>query len=242
MRGMRAPEVVERGGVCGRAIVVVVVVDLPPMRTVVFDCESDGLPTRCGGLDFTHVECTVACALLFEDHGRDPETATPLVCWRDDDDVFEPLFRAFDDADRIVGYNVLDFDFPLLQKYYGVRQRRRYVEHRVKTIDLFHDIRATTGVWLKLNVLLNANEIPAKSSSGSQAVAWWESGERSKLEAYCMTDVRLTATLAALPSLLVPVFPGEPPFVVHPAHARTALSESARSSSPAARKTVPISP
>lgn len=187
-------------------------------RVVVFDCESDGLPVRADGertADFWYVECTVACALLLDAPQRGGADAPfeergALALWRDGAheagaSPFEPLLRAFDEARLIVGYNCADFDFPLLRKYYARTHEgaRRYVAHRCKMLDVFARVREATGLWPKLDALLRAHGLPCKSSSGAQAVRWWERGERALLEAYCADDVRCTARLAQLPAMRV---------------------------------------
>ena len=182
---------------------------LPYMPTVViFDCESDGRPETISECpDFTNVQCTVVCAIEWTT-GTSFEEATKIVCWRDvvpsrGVGPFTPLFDAFDRADLIVGYNCLDFDFPLLFKYYGRRHLQRYQGHRLKTLDVFTRIRAVTGSWPKLDYLLKCNGLESKTSSGAEAVKMWESGEREKLQSYCEADVFLTAKLAMLPHIMM---------------------------------------
>lgn len=180
-------------------------------RVVVFDCESDGLPSRGGAVDeaataFRRVHATVTCALAIDvdDDGacdaRALARAQEIVSWRDTTPPLVDLLAAFDDADLIVGYNVLDFDFPLLRKHYG-QDCVRYREHRMKTLDPFHRLRAATCEWPKLDRLLAENGLATKTSSGKVAIQWWEQGERKKLRDYCMQDVYCTARLALLPTL-----------------------------------------
>lgn len=173
---------------------------------VVFDCESDGKPDRCGDrADFSHVQCTVACALVLE-VGQPLEDGQKITCWRDLAPTkcvnpFMPLFDAFDRADVIVGFNCYDFDFPLLWKHYGKKQQRRYQEHRLKTLDVFSRIRAATGTWPKLGDLLHINDMASKTGDGAEAVRLWQQGKRDQLQKYCEMDVVLTAKLAMLPRM-----------------------------------------
>lgn len=184
---------------------------------VVFDCESDSRPVRVGrDVNFQHVQCTVACALVIDTkHVMLPEsaglavaTAKEITCWRDvvpskGASPFKELFDAFDAADVIVGYNSLDFDMPLLKKHYGSKEARRYIDHRIKSLDVFSRVRSTTGVWPKLDDLLCANQLGAKCGDGAQAIQLWQDGRRDELKAYCMTDVRRTAELALLTKMCV---------------------------------------
>lgn len=185
-------------------------------RVVVFDCESDGLPLRgCRGRTdaFASVQCTVVCAIVLIDGEKEDVCTTELVIWCDGpvhegaSGPFEALFQEFDRADVIIGYNALDFDMPLLAKYYGGGitgpgpGRLRYRQHRLKVLDPFARIRAITELWPKLDKLLVGNGLEAKTSTGAQAVQWWRSGERRLLREYCMADVRCVAQLVELPSL-----------------------------------------
>ena len=192
-------------------------------NTVVFDCESDGLPARTDNneLAFRHVQCTVACAIILTGScGVDTiENARRIVAWRDATPAdcvggpFADLLLAFDAADVIVGYNALAFDFPLLQKYYGTsgKGNERYLSHRLKTLDPFARIRAATGQWPKLDSLLACNGLPQKTASGAQAIKWWLESERALLSEYCMADVVCTTHLVLMPSLYMPSKPLDMP-------------------------------
>lgn len=180
----------------------------PPKTVVIFDCESDGKPrhtyaeTRTES-DFKYVQCTCACALIVPVAQLPSlEGAVRLTCWRDDEghgaNPFEPLLAAFDVALVIVGYNQLEFDFPLLWKHYGRLQNRRYVQHRVKCLDIFSRLRDVSGHWPRLDDLLIANELPTKCGDGREAIRLWKDGKRSELEAYCQADVQRTTELALL--------------------------------------------
>jgi len=181
---------------------------------VVFDCESDGLPTRSYDgrgrqvQEFHERECTCACALVLDvarlpdvEHGR------MLTCWRHKAPAkgvspFRGLLYEFDRASLIVAYNAFDFDFPLLRKYYnGNGGDTRYNAHRAKCHDVFTRVRGATALWPKLDALLTLNDLPAKTSSGAEAVRMWHDGRLAELEQYCADDVRLTARLALLPEL-----------------------------------------
>ena len=195
---------------------------------VVFDCESDDKPTRTGSQsvpDFRFVQCTVACALVIDagpctmPHATDEllRTARKITCWRDvvpraGASPFQDLFDAFDEAYLIVGYNQLDFDMPLLRKYYGgACAQNQYASHRMKCLDIFQRVRGVLEYWPKLEHLLQFNGLPGKSGSGENAIRLWRCGMRKELEHYCAIDVLRTAQLALLPSMRI----GWEPVTVH---------------------------
>lgn len=186
-------------------------------NVVVFDCESDGTPTKIGPRgeqDFRFVQCTCACAMVLntdriclpEAGGGIVRAAQRITCWRDviahkGADPFAELFKAFDDAELIVGFNTFEFDFPLLYKYYGTNNHARYVQHRLKCLDIFSRIRAATSRWPKLDALLQENDLKPKSGTGADAIKLWNEQRRSELEAYCQVDVQRTIELAMLPRM-----------------------------------------
>ena len=191
-------------------------------NVVVFDCESDGKPDRTGTYgapDFRHVECTVACALVIdattlaitETVDAALRDAKRITAWRDvvprkGAGPFDELFEAFDNADIIVGFNQLDFDFPLLFKYYKRNwNREKYAQHRMKCLDVFQRVRSVLGFWPKLERLLLANGLQGKIGTGADAITLWEEGRRDELAHYCEVDVLRTAQLALLSSMQVDV-------------------------------------
>lgn len=182
---------------------------------VFFDCESDCTFRDCPGQDrstaFAYMQATIICALSVDaaaclKDGTDAvSAATKHSFWRDAEtrQPFEPLLALFDDAAVIVAYNGLDFDFPLLFKYYARDDpgRLRYFSHRAKCFDPFSRIRAAFDHWPKLDKLLSENGVPTKTSTGLEAVSMWNDGRRDELLAYCTQDVESMAKLCLLGDL-----------------------------------------
>jgi hypothetical protein len=199
-------------------------------RVVVFDSETDSLPTKVypngwtGGrleLCFENVQATCVCALelvvqpVSVGGGESStlhryaleqafERARLVTCWRDDTTPFQKLLDMFDSADVVVGYNATEFDFPVLKKYYGATGNSRYKAHLAKCHDIFLEIRNATGLWLKLDDLLRFNGLPVKSGRGADAIQLWETNQRTLLAEYCAADVDRTTRLALLKSVKVP--------------------------------------
>ena len=120
------------------------------------------------------------------------------------------LLDMFDEADVIVGYNCLQFDFPVMRRFYKMGARstadaeRRYTDHRAKTLDVMLRVRDASGCFLKLDSLLKSSGLESKSGEGAAAISLWESGKRDELEAYCAKDVEVTARLALEEQLTLP--------------------------------------
>ena len=116
------------------------------------------------------------------------DAAEMQTLWRDDetdpDGPFEPLLKAFDEAEVIASYNGLGFDHLVMTKYYQ-RNTRRFQGHVCKSHDAFARLRDATELWYKLDALLKENKIPTKTANGLLAIEWWANGEREKLREYC---------------------------------------------------------
>lgn len=192
------------------------------MSVVFFDCESDCVFARCPGASrdqqFQNMQATIVCALRLDSKlCLDPEQCDEAMTrgaamhwWRDvapkGAGPFDGLLNLFDDAELIVAYNGLDFDFPLLRKHYTRKNggEARYMAHRLKCLDPFALIRAATGHWPKLGALLEANNLSPKTANGVEAIAMWEEGRRSELLDYCTQDVAAMAWMCLLSQLRMP--------------------------------------
>ena len=177
---------------------------------VFYDAETQSTLSDVGdNFDLLQVSCLCAIAVdadlilgaasseieyILQEHSRQ------LVLWRDEaergHDPFEILLEWFDNAEAIVSYNGLHFDFPLLRKHYkGAQRLQRYLSHRCKTLDPCKTIEAATGIRTKLDQLLKSNGLETKSANGLEAIDWWNAGQRMKLRSYCMKDVEVMARL-----------------------------------------------
>lgn len=195
---------------------------------VAFDLETDsGVPrghppgTRDDFLERI-MQFTVACAVKLPssaiENCESPETVIEKCerhsWWRDVADrgcsPVAGLLDLFDQADVIVGYNCLQFDFPVLRRFYRMGARSttdaesRYTAHRAKTLDVMLRVRDATGCFVKLDSLLASSGLECKSGNGAAAIALWEGGKRAELEAYCAKDVEVTARLALQEQLALP--------------------------------------
>jgi|HubBroStandDraft_1064217.scaffolds.fasta_scaffold00161_25 DEAD/DEAH box helicase domain-containing protein len=107
-------------------------------------------------------------------------------------------------ADRISGFNIWKFDFPVI---FGLSGRARVEELRDKTNDILRRIwiaqklnpdtfsRAHGGWGLDV-VARGTLKAPGKIANGAMAPKWFQSGEWGKLVNYCVDDVTLERDLA----------------------------------------------
>jgi len=117
-----------------------------------------------------------------------------IGCWFSDTDTFESFFEAdlpklwprLEHSDRIIGFNLIGFDYPCMQKYYSGDLMK------LPTLDLLAEVEKRLGFRIKLDSIAQATLGTGKSGHGLQAVEFWRKGEIDKLTSYCLDDVRIT--------------------------------------------------
>jgi len=94
-------------------------------------------------------------------------------------------------ADRVIGFNLLQFDYEVL-KYYT--QERL---NDLTTLDLLEDIYNKLGFRIGLDALAAATlgSASRKSADGLAAIRWFREGKIDELLAYCRDDVAITKKL-----------------------------------------------
>jgi len=109
-------------------------------------------------------------------------------------DTFEGFFKEdlpklwprLERADRIIGYNIIGFDYPCLQTQYSGKLAQ------FPTVDLLVEIEKQIGFRIKLDDVAHSTLGMGKSGTGLMAVEYWRKGELEKLKEYCLQDVRVT--------------------------------------------------
>ena len=92
-------------------------------------------------------------------------------------------------ADRVVGFNLLNFDYQVLKAYTSERLSD------LKTLDLLDDIYNKLGFRVGLDALAHATLGANKSADGLLAIQWFREGKIDQLVAYCRDDVAITKQL-----------------------------------------------
>jgi DEAD/DEAH box helicase domain-containing protein len=92
-------------------------------------------------------------------------------------------------ADRVIGFNILSFDFPVLKAYTQERL------NDLKSIDMLDIIYNKLGFRVGLDALAGATLGTRKSADGLQAIQWFREGKIDELIAYCRDDVAITKQL-----------------------------------------------
>jgi len=105
------------------------------------------------------------------------------------EDTIDELVALLVDADLVVGYNIIGFDYEVLRGYTDKDLMK------LPTFDIMFDLEERLGFRPKLESVASATLGEGKSADGMQALEWWRIGEIDKIIAYCREDVRVTRDL-----------------------------------------------
>jgi len=102
------------------------------------------------------------------------------------EDNLKEMWPLFERAERLIGFNQVSFDVPVLQNYYAGDLMK------IPQLDILAHIHRALGFRVKLDDIAKSTLNTAKSAHGLQAVEWFKHGEWEKIEKYCLDDVRIT--------------------------------------------------
>ncbi|MGC1480557.1 MAG: ribonuclease H-like domain-containing protein [Chthoniobacterales bacterium] len=99
----------------------------------------------------------------------------------------EHLIAQLRRADLVVGYNLIKFDYRVLNQYTVLD----LAEH-IPTLDLMLDVENVIGHRLKLEALATGTLGVGKTAEGLDAIKWWREGKVLEIAEYCCFDVKVT--------------------------------------------------
>jgi DEAD/DEAH box helicase domain-containing protein len=94
-----------------------------------------------------------------------------------------PLLQS---ADQIIGFNIKDFDFQVLQPYLN------FDLSEIPYYDLLEEINKAIGHRIKLESVAQGTLGAGKSGDGKEAVLYYRNGRMDLLKKYCQRDVQVT--------------------------------------------------
>jgi len=97
------------------------------------------------------------------------------------------LWPIMEKADRIIGFNVIEFDLPALSGYY------QGDFSRFSVLDIMAEIEKVVSHRISLQAVAMSTLNEGKSGSGLSAVQYWREGRLDELAKYCRQDVEVTA-------------------------------------------------
>ena len=92
-------------------------------------------------------------------------------------------------ADLVVGFNVIGFDYTVLQPYSD------FDLQEINTFDMLDDIKNLLNFRLSLNHLAQHTLNAKKSADGLVSLQWYKEGKIDKIIHYCKQDVEITRDL-----------------------------------------------
>jgi len=102
------------------------------------------------------------------------------------EDELSKMWPFLEKADRVIGYNIIGFDYKVLNTYYPGDLSL------LPSLDLMYVIADSVGRRLKLDDVAHGSLGTGKSGNGLQAIEYFRKGEIEKLRDYCMQDVKVT--------------------------------------------------
>jgi len=89
-------------------------------------------------------------------------------------------------ADQIIGYNIKDFDFEVIQPYLN------FNIFEVPYLDLLAEIEKVLQHRIKLDVVAQGTLGSGKTGSGLEAILYYQNKRMDLLKKYCLDDVKIT--------------------------------------------------
>jgi len=96
------------------------------------------------------------------------------------------LIKELQRADWVVGFNILRFDYTVLEPY------ACFDFSQVPTLDLMVSIEEKIGHRIGLDAVAEASLGINKTAEGMQALKWWKEGKLREIAEYCCFDVKAT--------------------------------------------------
>lgn len=157
------------------------------MIEVIFDIETKNFFDDFDTNDPKNLETSIVSAYRRELNENFQEIKGEMKSFWEKD--FPAMWPWFEEADRIIGYNSLGFDVPVMAKYYP----RDFA--KLRHFDLLPIIKEKFGHRIKLDSIAKETLGTAKIAAGGDAVEYWRKGDPESLEKlrkYCEMDVWIT--------------------------------------------------
>ena len=149
-------------------------------RILYFDLETQKSADDVGGWDNIH-KMGLAIGVLWDSVDRD------YLVYEEKD--AKKLVEKLRTADLVVGFNVIGFDYTVLQPYSD------FDLQEINTFDMLVDIKKLLNFRLSLDHLAQHTLNAKKSADGLTSLQWYKEGKIDKIIHYCKQDVEITRDL-----------------------------------------------
>lgn len=147
------------------------------LKKIVLDLETQKEFAEVGGRGKNHLLKVSVCGVY--DYATDRYVAY-------EEHELSRLAPVLETADQIIGYNIKDFDFEVIQPYLN------FDISKVPALDLLQEIERVLGHRLKLESVAQGTLGTGKSGNGLEAIVYYKNGRMDLLKKYCLDDVKIT--------------------------------------------------
>ncbi len=144
---------------------------------LVFDIETQKTFDEVGGRD--HLEQLKVSVVGVYSYTRDAYLTF-------EEHQMKELEMMFKNSTRVIGFNVIGFDFPVLTPYLTFPWKQ------LKILDIMREIEKMAGHRVSLDSVASATLGAKKSGHGLDAIKYFREGNWTALKEYCLQDVKLT--------------------------------------------------
>jgi DEAD/DEAH box helicase domain-containing protein len=150
------------------------------MKLIVFDVETKKAFDEVGGFFPAKLGVSISCVYYRDDQAGEEW----YKAYREEN--FPEMFKLFETADRIVGFNSINFDMATLAPY--------YVGDLLKfpNLDIMVELEKKLGHRVSLDAVAKETLGIQKNGHGLDAIRYYHDGDWASLEKYCMQDVKVT--------------------------------------------------
>ncbi|MDQ3018589.1 MAG: ribonuclease H-like domain-containing protein [bacterium] len=147
------------------------------LKKIVLDLETQKSFEEVGGRGKNHLLKISVCGIY--DYSQDrysiyEEHELPRLA---------PLLQS---ADQIIGFNIKNFDFAVLQPYLN------FNIYDVPYYDILEEIERVIGHRVSLEKVAQGSIGSGKSGNGLEALLYYRNGRMDLLKKYCLDDVKIT--------------------------------------------------
>lgn len=103
-----------------------------------------------------------------------------------DESNLTKLGEMLQETDLVIGYNIKQFDFQVLQPYFN------FSMDTVPALDILEEVEKVLGHRIRLEAIAQATLGTGKTGSGLASINLWKTGRIDELKSYCLNDVKLT--------------------------------------------------
>jgi DEAD/DEAH box helicase domain-containing protein len=147
------------------------------LKKIVLDLETQKSFQEVGGRGKNHLlKISVACIY---DYSTDKYSSF-------EEHELPKLAPILQTADQIIGYNIKDFDFQVIQPYLN------FDIFQVPYLDLLEEIEKVLHHRIRLDIVAQGTLGSGKTGSGLEALVYYKQGRMDLLKKYCLDDVKIT--------------------------------------------------